>query len=145
MAEQIVDGVVQAAGGVVWRQVDGAAPGAAHVEVLLVHRPRYYDWTFPKGKLEPGETMRDGAVRELQEETGYDVQLGDEVAVVAYIDHLGREKEVHYFAAQVLGGEFVANDEVDHQEWVALPAAGPQLSYRRDAEVAVAFGSWLAT
>ncbi len=137
MAELIVDGVVQAAGGVVWR---AGADGA--IEVLLVHRPRYDDWTLPKGKLEPGESFEEGARREIREETGYAVTLDDCVAVAEYQDQYGRPKVVRYYAATVDGGSFEANKEVDRLAWLGATEAEERLSYGRDAEVLVAFEAW---
>ncbi len=140
MAERIDDGVVQAAGGVVYRQ---ALNATGTPEVLLVHRPRYDDWTLPKGKLDDSESHTEGALRELWEETGFHVNLGPLVAVCSYTDHLGRGKAVQYFAATVASGAFEPNDEVDCQEWLALPAARRKLSYPRDTDVLNAFIVWL--
>jgi len=141
MAERIDDGVVQAAGGVVYRPVTTETSGP---EVLLVHRPRYNDWTLPKGKLDVGESHADGAIRELWEETGFQVDLGPLIAVCSYVDHLHRDKQVQYFAATVVSGAFEPNDEVDRQEWLGLPDARTRLSYPRDADVLDAFTVWLA-
>lgn len=139
MAELIVDGVVQAAGCVVWRD----SPDPDPLEVLIVHRPRYDDWTFPKGKLEPGERPAEAAVREVQEETGYDVELGGELARVEYVDHLRRPKAVHYFTAVAISGDFAPNDEVDGLAWVPVDDAFARLSYERDVVVARQFAAWL--
>lgn len=132
------DGVVQAAGAVVWRDHEG------QLEVLLIHRPRYDDWTFPKGKLEAGERHEEGAIREIEEETGLRVDLGPEVAICRYTDHRQRPKSVHYFAASVpvpagAAPEFVVNQEVDRLEWLRPDDATTRLSYARDREVLVAF------
>lgn len=135
MATRIDDGVVQAAGAVVWRRPSPDGP----VEVVIVHRPRYDDWTFPKGKLEPGESFEDGARRELEEETGFDVELGEAVADCRYVDHLGRPKLVRFFAATVVTGAFTPNDEVDDLRWHPLATVTEVLSYDRDADVAGAF------
>jgi len=97
---------VRAAGGILWRRDDGDA-----VEVLVIHRERYDDWTFPKGKLDPGETWEQAAVREVWEETAIVAVLGAEVATTDYRDHNGRAKRVRYWAMVVAADEgFVPND-----------------------------------
>lgn len=117
---------VRAAGGVVWRP----APGGR--EVLVVHRPKYDDWTFPKGKADPGEDDLDCARREVTEETGLTCRTGAEVASTSYIDHQGRPKRVRYWSMEVVGGAFAPNREVDEVRWLARPAAAALLSYDRD-------------
>ena len=124
--------VVLAAGGVVWRR------GPQGVEILLVHRPRYDDWSLPKGKLKPGEDAADGAVREVAEETGLETELGAELATSRYRDAQGRPKVVRYWAMTPLGGEFEPNHEVDAIQWVAVGEAPAVLTYQRDAEVLAA-------
>jgi len=115
---------VRAGGGVVVR--DG--------RVLLVHRPRYGDWTLPKGKLDPGESWQDGALREVEEETGLRCELGEEVARTHYVDGQGRDKEVRYYR-MAAAGEPVAQNEVDEVRWVPLADAPGLLSYERDVDV----------
>lgn len=127
--------VVRAGGGVVWR------PGPDGVEVLLVHRPKYDDWTIPKGKADPGESDEDCARREVEEETGLRCELGDHLDDVAYQDRAGRPKVARYWAMRPLSGRFVPGPEVDEVRWVALDDARAQLSYRRDARVLDAFAS----
>ncbi len=118
---------VEAAGGVVWRA------GPAGAEVLLVHRPRYDDWTLPKGKLDRGESFEDGALREVWEETGLRCRLGRELEAVRYRDHKGRPKVVRYWAMEVVEDEGLEpNDEVDEIRWVPLADAAALLSYERD-------------
>jgi 8-oxo-dGTP diphosphatase len=124
---------VLAAGGVVWR------PAGAEPEILLIHRPRYDDWTLPKGKLDPGETEEAAAVREVLEETGFHVEVGDLVARSRYHDQHGRSKEVAYYDLRVTVGEFAPNDEVDEARWAVPAVARLALSYERDVEVLEAF------
>lgn len=121
---------VLAAGGVVVRRGDHGG-----AEVLLVHRPRYDDWSLPKGKCDPGETFEATAIREVREETGYEVAVGDELAPTRYLDHKGRPKLVRYFAMEVRGGAFVANDEVDEIRWLAPDAARALLTYAHDRQL----------
>jgi 8-oxo-dGTP diphosphatase len=123
-------GTVQAAGGVVWRR----SP-AGGLEVLLVHRPRYDDWSVPKGKLDPGEDHATAAVREVEEETGLRCSLGPELLSTSYIDRKGRPKRVRYWAMTATGGDFVPTDEVDEVRWLPLEHAGSLLSYARDTDV----------
>jgi 8-oxo-dGTP pyrophosphatase MutT (NUDIX family) len=123
--------VVQAAGGVVWRR----SP-AGEVEVLLVHRPRYDDWTLPKGKLGTGEDHATAAVREVVEETGLRCTLGRELPSAAYVDRKGRPKEVRYWAmTPAASGQFTPNDEVDEVRWLAVDEAASLLTYPRDRPV----------
>ncbi len=120
-------GVVRAAGGVLWRP--GPTPGG--VEVALVHRPRYDDWTFPKGKRDGCEADLDTAVREVREETGYEVEVGPELGTTRYV-HRGRDKLVRYWAMRAIGGEFVSTDEVDRLVWMPPAQAARCLTYGRD-------------
>lgn len=115
--------VVRAAGGVVQRGGD----------VLLVHRPSYDDWTFPKGKAEKDESDEDCALREVHEETGLRCVLDDELPSTHYVDAKGRPKRVRWWRMSVLADDgFTANDEVDELRWVDLPTASRLLSYARD-------------
>lgn len=135
---------VRAGGGVVWRRAPrtgdrvGTDPEDG-VEVLLVHRPRYDDWSFPKGKLDKDEKYRDGAVREVHEETGLEVELGPELDSARYVDGCGRPKKVRYWAMTVRDGAFRPNDEVDRVVWVAIDKAAARLTYAFDAEVLDSF------
>lgn len=122
--------VVRAAGGLVVRDGDDGA------EVLLVHRPKYDDWTFPKGKVDPGESDEDAAVREVEEETGYRCTLELELPSTRYIDARGRPKLVRYWLMRVVDGEFVVNNEVDEIEWLNPAEARARLTYDRDRELA---------
>ncbi|MFV2039747.1 MAG: NUDIX hydrolase [Acidimicrobiales bacterium] len=117
---------VHAAGGVV---VDPTG------RMLVVHRPRYDDWTFPKGKLDPGETIEECALREVREETGYSCELLELVATIRYVDHVGRDKDVRYWRMRALGGFFEPNDEVDAIAWLLPDEVAETLTYPRDLEV----------
>ena len=123
---------VRAAGGVVRRTAgDG-------IEVLVVHRPRYDDWSLPKGKLDPGETFEQAAVREVQEETGVRARLAQELSPVRYRDRKGRRKIVRYWIMEVEDpGSFEPNDEVDEIRWLDPAGAIGLLSYAHDAELLV--------
>lgn len=128
---------VRAAGGVVWRTVgDG-------VEFLVIHRPRYDDWSLPKGKADTDdEGWRAIAEREVQEETGYRCAAGKKVDTVRYTDRHGREKEVRFFAMEVDGdtaGSFAVNDEVDEIAWLTTKKARRRLTRASDASVIDAF------
>ena len=120
---------VRAAGGVVLR--DGL--------VALVHRPRYDDWTLPKGKADPGEDDETCALREVAEETGLRCRLGDELPSVRYHDRFGRAKLVRYWTMTPDGGSFTPTDEVDEIRWLPIAGAKPLLSYQRDIVVLDAF------
>jgi len=126
-AAQEPAGTVLAAGGLVYRPA-----GSAGEEVLLVHRPRYDDWSFPKGKVDPGEPEIDAAVREVVEETGQRVEVGPEVGSIEYTDRYGKRKIVRYWAMRALGGEFEPNEEVDEVRWVTTEKAFGLLTYERD-------------
>ena len=116
---------VEAAGGVVVR-------GG---EVLLVHRPRYDDWTLPKGKLDDGESFQDAALREVEEETGLRCTLGRELPSSRYTAN-GEPKLVRYWLMEpVQDAPFLANDETDELRWLALDDALALLSYDRDRDV----------
>jgi 8-oxo-dGTP pyrophosphatase MutT (NUDIX family) len=124
---------VRAAGGLVFRG-DGDA-----LEVLLVHRPRYDDWSLPKGKLHDGEDDEAAALREVEEETGLRCELGPELPSSAYRDQKGRPKVVRYWAMRPRGGVFRPHEEVDDVRWLRLPAAEKALSHDRDREILRAF------
>jgi 8-oxo-dGTP diphosphatase len=117
---------VRAAGGVVIAD-DG--------RVAVVYRPKYDDWTFPKGKLEPGETEEQAALREVEEETGLRCELGPELGFASYRDPKNRPKTVRYWQMAVTGGEFSPNNEVSELRWLEPAEARGQLSYDRDREI----------
>ncbi len=122
--------IVKAAGGVVVR-IDTENTK----RTLLVHRPRYNDWTFPKGKRDPGESDEQCALREVEEETGLLCALGDELTPVTYTDHRGRPKTVRYWLMTIVTGnpdQFVINDEVDEVRWVSPTTAAELLTYPHD-------------
>jgi 8-oxo-dGTP diphosphatase len=125
---------VQAAGGVVFRR-----NGEDELEVLLVHRPRYDDWTLPKGKLHRDESHEEGALREVEEETGLRCELGRELPSSRYTDQKGRPKVVRYWTMRPLEGAFRPHDEVDDARWLPLDEADAELSYERDREILNAF------
>jgi 8-oxo-dGTP diphosphatase len=121
--------VVAAAGGAVWRRTaDGGT------EVAVVHRPRYDDWSLPKGKLDAGEHGLTAAVREIGEETGLHVVAGRRSVQTRYPVPEG-DKRVDYWVMQSVGGDFEANDEVDELRWLPLPAAGALCSHEPDRVV----------
>ena len=120
---------IEAAGGVVLRQGDEA------IEICVVHRPRYGDWTLPKGKLEPDESFEEAALREVEEETGLRCELGRELESTHYIDGRGRPKIVRYWLMEVVAGEFEPNAEVDELRWMTAAEAVDALTYERDREL----------
>ncbi len=128
MADQEPQAEVTAAGGLLWRR-----SAAGEVEVLVVHRPRYDDWSFAKGKCDPGESFAQTAEREVLEETGFEVAFGPELDEVRYFDHKGRSKLVRYWAMTVVAGSFTPNDEVDEARWLPVDEARDQVSYPHDA------------
>ncbi len=126
---------IHAAGAVVWRR----SP-AGTIEIAVVHRPKYQDWSLPKGKLDPGETPVLAAVREVREETGLNCQLGRYLGHVTYpIPGHRKLKRVDYWAAEVADGEFHANAEVDELGWYPLDKVMDQLSYPMDRQVVRTF------
>lgn len=126
---------IVAAGGVLWR------PSKKHgVKVALIHRPEYDDWSLPKGKAEPGESIVLTAAREIWEETGFRVALGRRLSTVDY--PLGsKQKTVRYFAAQALSGSFAPNREVDQLIWCSVAKAHEKLSHHRDRTVLDSFAA----
>ncbi|MDT3441658.1 MULTISPECIES: NUDIX hydrolase [unclassified Pseudofrankia] len=132
------DGVeVRAAGGVVWRPAAGGG-----IEIVLVHRPRYDDWSLPKGKLDDGETWLAAAVREVAEETGLAVEVGAPLGDVTYPVHrhgIPATKVVRYWALRATGGTFAPNEEVDQLRWLPPDAAMSLLAHDLDREIVERF------
>ena len=127
-------GTVQAAGGVVTR------PGPfGLVEVAVIHRPDQDDWTLPKGKLEAGETAAAAALREVEEETGFECELLDALGCTRYRDRRGRKKVVCYWEMSVMAGEFRPCPEVDRMRWVTVAEALELLSYQGDRALLQSF------
>ena len=130
------DRVVQAAGGVIVRQTS-----RGDMQVLLVHRPHRKDWTFPKGKLESGESHEQCALREVEEETGLRCKLGAELPPSSYINGNGRPKVVRYWIMDPGSGRAEPRNEVDAVRWVSLEEAAVLLTYPRDREILTALGA----
>jgi 8-oxo-dGTP pyrophosphatase MutT (NUDIX family) len=120
---------VEAAGGLVWRR------GQDGIEVALVHRPRYDDWSLPKGKLLPGETLAEAAVREVEEETGFRCRMGRVIGSQRYRDSRGRRKEATYWLMEWVEGRFHPTDEIDRLQWVSVAQAEHMLTYDRDRDL----------
>jgi 8-oxo-dGTP pyrophosphatase MutT (NUDIX family) len=120
---------VKASGGVIWRPAEDDG-----VELVVVHRPRYDDWSLPKGKLDAGESWEQAALREVDEEVGLACRLGQELPPVSYTDHKGRAKVVRYWLMQPQDAraDFIPNDEVDVMRWVDPGTASRLLSYPHD-------------
>lgn len=130
MAKAIV-----AAGGALWRPSKSGKP-----KVAVVHRPRYDDWSLPKGKAKSGETLPVTAAREIAEETGFSVALGRLLHETEYRVGSGADKYVAYWSARALGGSFKPNSEVDELRWLPVDEARKRVSYRADKRVLDAFG-----
>ena len=128
---------VRAAGGLVWRR-----NRAGEVELLLVHRPRYDDWSLPKGKAHRGESDRDTALREVEEETGLRCRLGAELATVRYRTERGEDKTVRWWSMTVRKDVgFAPDDEVDEVRWVTMEGFDHLGSFDSDRKVVDSFVS----
>ena len=121
---------IRAAGGLVCRRNEHGTE-----EILVVHRPAYDDWSFPKGKLEPGEDEEQAAIREVEEETGLRCRLDRELETTRYRDARGRPKTVRYWLMTPIGGRLEAANEVDQARFVPLAEAAALLTYERDREL----------
>jgi 8-oxo-dGTP diphosphatase len=124
-ARVMADAQVHAAGGLIVRS-DG--------RIAVIHRPRYDDWSLPKGKLEDGESFEDGALREVREETGIRGRIVEELSPTRYVDRKGRDKIVRYYRMDPEddSAEFAPNDEVDELRWLTASEARDVLSYDHD-------------
>src|SRR3954464_16055054 len=121
---------VKAAGGLVWRRAGDT------IAIAIAHRPRYDDWSLPKGKLDAGESGEAAALREGEEETGMRCRLGEELEPITYQDRKGRDKVVRYWLMEPVDDtDFVPNDEGDQLRWLAPPEAADLLSYPHDKEL----------
>jgi 8-oxo-dGTP diphosphatase len=120
---------IAAAGGVIVRK------GVRGPEVVAIHRPKYMDWSLPKGKLEEGEDWLDAALREVEEETGYRCESSVELPRVSYLDRKGRRKLVRYWLMEPLEGGFEPHGEVDELRWVTPHEADELLTYPHDREL----------
>ena len=118
--------LVLAAGGIIIND-DG--------ELLVIHRPKYDDWSFPKGKLDHGEDLEGCALREVMEETGLNCELEDFIGSVTYVDRKGRPKKVDYWQMKILDGYFQVNSEVDAIQWLLKEKALELLSYSHDRDL----------
>ncbi|MET7385688.1 NUDIX hydrolase [Streptomyces sp. NPDC005385] len=126
----MADDTIHAAGCVLWRR----SPVDSGLEICLVHRPKYDDWSHPKGKLKRGEDSLAGALREVGEETGYGAAPGAVLPTLRYL--VGdRPKEVRYWAAEAADGHFTPNDEVDRVLWLSPVAARHRLTQPRDRDL----------
>jgi 8-oxo-dGTP diphosphatase len=121
---------VRAAGGLVQRRRQDGVD-----EILVVHRRAYDDWSFPKGKLELGESEEDAAVREVEEETGLRCRLEHELATTSYRDARRRPKTVRYWVMTPISGELAAANEIDDARFVSIAEARSLLTYARDVEL----------
>ncbi len=121
---------VEAAGGVIVRKARWGRR-----EIAVVHRPRYDDWSLPKGKLDRGEKWREAALREVAEETGLECEALEELEPARYVDHKGRQKLVRWWLMRPLGGSFEPSKEVDELRWVPIAAADDLLTYEHDREL----------
>lgn len=127
---------LRAAGAVVWQ-----LSASGEVEVALIHRPRYDDWSLPKGKPKAGEVLPVTAVREVVEETGHTVTLGPRLGSTRYLVATG-EKVAHYWVAHPTGGGFRPSDEVDELQWLPLPTALELLSHQHDRTLLGKLDGW---
>jgi 8-oxo-dGTP diphosphatase len=125
-----VTDTVRAAGGIVSRRREDG-----ELEVVVVHRAAYADWTFPKGKLHDGETEDEAALREVEEETSLTCTLGRELGTTGYRDPRDRPKSVRYWEMTVVAGRLAPANEIDGARWCSVPEARELLTYDRDREL----------
>jgi 8-oxo-dGTP diphosphatase len=137
LARRVKHGAIRAAGGLLWRRAKDSAD-EDRIEIAVIHRPQYDDWSIPKGKLAPGETEIEGAIREVFEETGYRVRLGRPLGEVRYPKQTPtgpKPKVVRYWAMEAAGGGFSSTKEVDELRWVSLGEAEHLVTHERDREL----------
>jgi 8-oxo-dGTP diphosphatase len=120
---------VAAAGGVL------IAPSNDGPLIAVIHRPKYMDWSLPKGKLEEGEGWQEAALREVEEETGYRARALDELDRVSYLDRKSRRKLVRYWLMEPVEGQFEPHGEVDELRWVSVDEADRLLTYEHDKKI----------
>jgi 8-oxo-dGTP diphosphatase len=118
---------ISAGGGVLLRR-----DGDRRIRVAVIHRPKYMDWSLPKGKLEKGESFREAALREVEEETGYRCRELGELPSVSYLDRKARSKLVRYWLMEPIKGKFVSHGEVDELRWLTPREADGLLTYEHD-------------
>lgn len=129
---------IAAAGGVVLRRDDDR-----RTRIAVIHRPKYMDWSLPKGKLEKGEKYREAALREVEEEIGFRCELGPELPPVSYLDRKARSKLVRYWLMEPVKGKFEPHGEVDELRWLTRREAEALLSYDHDRKlVRTALRTW---
>ena len=121
---------VKAAGGVLL-----APDRDGGTRVAVIHRPKYMDWSLPKGKLEEGEGWQEAALREVEEETGYRCEPAAELPHISYFDRKGRRKLVRYWLMEPLEGQFEPHAEVDELRWISPDEADELLTYPHDKEL----------
>jgi 8-oxo-dGTP diphosphatase len=121
---------IAAAGGVVVRRDDDG-----RTRVAVIHRPKYMDWSLPKGKLEQGEGWREAALREVEEETGFSCEAGPELPEVSYLDRKARRKLVRYWLMEPESGGFEPHGEVDELRWLTPKEAAGLLTYDHDRDL----------
>ena len=121
---------ISAAGGVVLSR-----EGNGRTRVAVIHRPKYMDWSLPKGKLEKGESFKEAALREVEEETGYRCEELRELPSVSYLDRKARTKLVRYWLMEPIKGKFEPHGEVDELRWLTVREAGDLLTYDHDREL----------
>jgi 8-oxo-dGTP diphosphatase len=121
---------IAAAGGVVVRRERGLRR-----RVAVIHRPKYMDWSLPKGKLEKGESWKEAALREVEEETGFRCEALEELPSISYLDRKARSKLVRYWLMRPIEGEFKPHGEVDELRWVTRREAGRLLTYDHDRKL----------
>ena len=122
--------LMRAAGGILCRTGKGG-----RLEIAVLHRPHREDWSFPKGKLDPGETFEECALREVHEETGFTCRLERFIGTTEYVHRKGRPKSVAYWLMDIVSGEFTVNDEADELVWCTLSQAAKLVTYDRDRDL----------